>query len=74
MNKKEYYEEIKRKIASDGKSHQSVVTKDGLFIDGKLYREPTPIIRDGKSHIGIRRSNGELCGWYGEGTQNRRKK
>ena len=74
MNKKEYYEEIKRKIASDGKSHQSVVTKDVLFIDGKLYREPTPIIRDGKSHIGIRRKDGELCGWYKEGTQNRRKK
>ena len=35
--KKEIYYEIRKKVARDGKSHSSVKTKDGVFIDGKLY-------------------------------------
>ena len=35
--KKEIYYEIRKKVAQDGKSHSSVMTKDGAYIDGKLY-------------------------------------
>lgn len=35
--KLKFYKELKKKIAKDGKSHSSMLTKDGAFIDGKLY-------------------------------------
>ena len=35
--KLKFYQELKKKIAKDGKSHSSMLTKDGAFIDGKLY-------------------------------------
>ena len=35
--KKKFYETLKKKIAQDGKSHSSTLTKDGVVIDGKLY-------------------------------------
>ena len=39
MNKKEYYEYLKKKISEDGKKHQSIITKEGIIIDGKLYSQ-----------------------------------
>ena len=35
--KEKIYNEIRMKVAQDGKSHLSVKTKDGAYIDGKLY-------------------------------------
>ena len=35
--KLKFYKEIKMKIAKDGKSHSSTITKKGIVIDGKLY-------------------------------------
>ncbi len=32
-----YYKELKKKIAQDGKIHSSMMTKEGVVIDGKLY-------------------------------------
>ena len=64
MDKRKYYEELKKTIASDGKTHQSTITENGIIIDGKLYMEPTPIIRDDKSHQGIRTKSGEQYGEY----------
>ena len=62
MDKKNYYEELKKTIASDGKSHQSTIVKDGIIIDGKFYGDPLPLIEDGKSHQGIRTKAGDLYG------------
>lgn len=64
MDKRKYYEELKKTIASDGKSHQSIITENGIVIDGKFYGDPTPIIKDGKSHQGIRTKDGEQYGGY----------
>ena len=33
----EFYKKIKQKLAQDGKSHSSIMTKDGVVIDGRLY-------------------------------------
>ena len=65
MNKnelKEYYEGLKAQIALDGKSHQSTIVDDGIWIDGKFYGAPTSLINDGKSHQGIRTKDGHLYG------------
>ncbi len=62
MDKKKCYEELKKAIASDGKSHQSTIVKDGIIIDGKFYGDPLPLIEDGKSHQGIRTKDGKLYG------------
>lgn len=35
--KKAYYREMKLKVSQDGKSHQSIMTKDGVYIDGKKH-------------------------------------
>lgn len=35
--KLKFYKEVKKKIAQDGKSHSSMLTKDGAVIDGKLH-------------------------------------
>ena len=62
MDKKKYYEELRKTIASDGKSHQSIQVENGIIIDGQFYGEPLPLIKDGKSHQGIRTKDGNLYG------------
>ena len=40
MTRKEklkFYLELRKKIAKDGKSHISMLTKDGVVIDGRLH-------------------------------------
>ena len=32
-----FYNELRKKIAQDGKSHSSIMTEGGVVIDGKLY-------------------------------------
>jgi hypothetical protein len=44
----EYYNELRREIGKDGKSHSCMRTKDGVVIDGKLYpyeKKKTPTIK-----------------------------
>ena len=44
--KEKIYNKIRMKVAQDGKSHSSVKTKDGAYIDGKLYpfkKEEPPV-------------------------------
>lgn len=35
--KMKFYHDLKKKIAQDGKSHSSMMTEDGVVIDGKLH-------------------------------------
>ena len=35
--KLKFYKELKERIAQDGKSHSSIMTKEGVVIDGKLH-------------------------------------
>lgn len=35
--KLKFYKELKKKIAQDRKSHSSMMTKEGVVIDGKLH-------------------------------------
>ena len=35
--KLQFYHEMRIKIGKDGKSHMSMMTKDGVVIDGKKY-------------------------------------
>lgn len=64
MDKKKYYEELRKAVAYDGKPHQSTIVEDGIIIDGKFYGDPLPLIKDGKSHQGIRTKAGDLYGGH----------
>ena len=35
QEKKEFYRQVKLRVAQDGKSHKSIITKNGVYIDDK---------------------------------------
>ena len=37
QEKKEFYRQVKLRAAQDGKSHQSIRTKNGVYVDDKKY-------------------------------------